>query len=81
MTYRTRVKLDAMEITTGIREFFCTCCGEITTPENIEFHHIDPMRKVGNPARLLRKFGKAVYFEEIVKCKPVCKSCHKDLHK
>ena len=58
----------------------CNCCGKISNPFDMDLHHIDPTTKEHNVANMLH-FSRAKIAKEIDKCVPVCKSCHREIHR
>ena len=62
-----------------LKEFPCHCCG-LLDPDLIEWHHVEPENK------LFTLFGNKCtndlkWWEECLKCIPVCCNCHKKIHK
>lgn len=80
---RHRAKLNGIELLIGVRTPVCTACGEMVLLENIDFHHTDRTAKKGNPSEVLRKKGVYAFYAELLngKCIPVCKDCHREIHK
>jgi hypothetical protein len=56
----------------------CRYCGECD-PEKLEFHHIDPSKKVGSVVDLYRG-SVAKGTTEMEKCEVVCIACHDFIH-
>lgn len=61
----------------------CAMCGE-NDPVCLEFHHIDPATKEGDPSELVKTKGWAL--EKIIDhvektCICVCANCHRKIHK
>ena len=52
----------------------CTYCN---SPENLEVDHIDPSTKLYNTAKIWSKKYRPLLLEELKKCQPLCKECHK----
>ena len=72
-----------MIIKTMLNTTKCCCikCGIICDSKDIDMHHIDSITKLGNPSYILYRQGQKAYIEECKKCIPLCKDCHKELHK
>ena len=63
-----------------LREFACISCGE-SNPILIDWHHIDPSTKRGNIlATNFLDQSTHVWFEETLKCVPLCAHCHRKVH-
>lgn len=56
----------------------CGQCGE-TSPECLEFHHINPKKKIKSISLLLSNGCSSKIYEEIKKCKILCSNCHKKI--
>jgi 5-methylcytosine-specific restriction endonuclease McrA len=58
------------------KELACVYCG-YDNPLALEYDHIDPSSKCGNPANMQTN-GTAMHkiLEELEKCRPVCCNCH-----
>ena len=61
-----------------LSQFSCICCNE-STPCAIDWHHIDDETKSFNIATGMRR-GEDVWWNEILKCVPLCANCHRKLH-
>ena len=61
-----------------LAEFPCICCGE-SEPCVIDWHHIDDETKSFNIATNMRR-GEDTWWNEILKCVPLCANCHRKLH-
>ena len=62
-----------------LRQFPCLCCGE-SDPDLIQWHHVEPEDKsfgiiAGN------SFSHEAWWNEVLKCIPVCPTCHVKIHK
>lgn len=76
MTFRTTRLYKTFKIRYNIDRPCCFKCGEVT--DKIDMHHVDSATKCFNPSRA-KNF--AEYYAETEKCVPLCKECHKDIHK
>ena len=61
-----------------LSEFPCKLCGE-SDPDMIDWHHIDESQKKFNVAHTSRAHSE--WWDEVMKCIPVCVSCHRKIHK
>ena len=62
-----------------LAQFPCICCGE-PDPDLIEWHHVNPEDKsFGVIAG--SSYSHASWWEEVLKCVPVCPTCHVKIHK
>lgn len=58
----------------------CVECSE-NHPAAIDFHHLDPKRKVKDVTKMVAKgHSKERILEEISKCIVICANCHRKLH-
>jgi hypothetical protein len=58
----------------------CSTCGFNADPENLDFHHKDPLTKLFNLSHGY-KHKRDFVLIEIIKCEVTCKFCHKKFHK
>ena len=56
----------------------CKICGE-TSPECLEFHHINPKIKHKSISVLLSNGCSEQIYEELKKCEVLCANCHKKI--
>jgi len=63
---------------TLLSQFSCISCGE-STPCAIDWHHLDDETKSFNIATNMRR-GEDTWWDEILKCVPLCANCHRKLH-
>ena len=63
---------------TMLEQFPCACCGD-PDPTVIEWHHVDPEEKVFAVSH--HKHPEDKWWDEVLKCIPVCANCHKKIHK
>ena len=61
-----------------LAQFPCVCCGE-SDPDMIDWHHVDESEKKFNIAHTSRAHSE--WWDEVLKCIPVCVSCHRKIHK
>ena len=61
-----------------LSEFPCHCC-RLNDPNVIEWHHIDPSTK--KMTIFSGGYGEEVFWDEVLKCIPVCGNCHIKIHK
>ena len=60
-------------------QFSCICCHE-TDSDLIDWHHVDPSKKsFGIKAGAVKPHS--VWWNEVLKCVPLCALCHRKLHK
>lgn len=52
----------------------CIYCNSF---EDLEVDHIDPTTKLYNTSKIWAKKYRAILLEELKKCQPLCKTCHK----
>ena len=57
--------------------FPCVACGEIDTTV-IQWHHVDPSEK---DVDLFKSLSEEKFWNEVLKCVPLCANCHVKLHK
>jgi len=58
-----------------------SCCHMCGGRKYLQYHHIDPTKKVDNVARLVHaNASKEVILEEITKCVLLCRRCHCRVH-
>lgn len=55
----------------------CLDCG---TTEDLQFHHIDPDKKLFTIGSILNGVSETKLNEELEKCALLCKPCHKERH-
>ena len=58
----------------------CHCCGKILAPSLIDLHHLDPTQKEVDVSRAIHARSPERLREEISKCVPVCRPCHREIH-
>lgn len=58
----------------------CGCCDYKQYPEILEFHHIEPDRKVESISKLLRERSWGTIVSELRKCVLLCPNCHSEIH-
>ena len=61
-----------------LEQFPCHCCGE-PDPTVIEWHHVYPEDKSFHISH--HKHPEDKWWNEVLKCIPVCANCHKKIHK
>ena len=61
-----------------LAQFPCLLCGE-SDPDMIDWHHVYEEDKLFNIAHTSRKHDE--WWDEVLKCIPVCVSCHRKIHK
>ena len=61
-----------------LREFPCRACG-IDEPDVIQWHHVNPEDKLYEVTR--GGVAEEKFWDEVLKCIPVCTNCHKKIHK
>nr|BDD47466.1 hypothetical protein 40 [Pelagibacteraceae bacterium] len=61
-----------------LSEFSCICCGE-TDSDLIDWHHVNPEDKSFGISEV--KFSHEDWWNEVLKCVPVCALCHRKIHK
>lgn len=66
-----REKADALK-----RNKPCKDCGNSFPPCAMDYDHVDPTNKSGDPSSILRRSWEA-YLIEIKKCELVCSNCHR----
>ena len=62
-----------------LNQFPCICCGE-QDPTVIDWHHVSPEDKVFEIKWGIMR-GHDVWWNEVLKCVPVCCNCHRKIHK
>ena len=75
---RARKKRITLERKTILSEFSCICCGD---PDDtvIQWHHVEPKNKL---FYVLGSFySETAWWDEVMKCIPVCANCHLKIHK
>lgn len=58
----------------------CEKCGYNRCVEVLDYHHIDPLTKVGEVSDLVTKYNIQSALEEIKKCVLLCSNCHREYH-
>lgn len=58
----------------------CRLCGENSSPDVLDFHHIDPGVKKMSITSMARMRGMLSILEEIEKCVVLCSNCHRKMH-
>ena len=61
-----------------LSEFPCHCCRQ-NDPNVIQWHHINPEEK--DHTIFSGGFGEERFWNEVMKCIPVCANCHLKIHK
>ena len=61
-----------------LAQFPCLLCGE-SDPDMIDWHHVDETEKKFNIGHTSRAHSE--WWDEVLKCIPVCVSCHRKIHK
>ena len=61
-----------------LKQFPCVCCNECDS-DMIDWHHVDPSNKLFNVTDFSKSHEK--WWNEVLKCIPVCVSCHRKIHK
>ena len=56
----------------------CVCCGQ-NNPDVIQWHHVDRAEK--DHTIWSGGYGEEKFWDEVLKCIPVCANCHMLLHK
>ena len=59
----------------------CHCCGKLLHPELIDLHHLDPKTKSFSISSGIYSKSPATLKKEIKKCVPVCRPCHREIHR
>ena len=62
-----------------LSNFPCHCCGDLD-PITIDWHHVYPEQKEFDVKRGLN-LPHDVWWNEVLKCIPVCCNCHRKIHK
>lgn len=58
----------------------CRLCGENSSPDVLDFHHIDPNTKTMKVNSMARNSGVFDVIDEIEKCVVLCSNCHRKMH-
>ncbi len=58
----------------------CRLCGENSSPDALDFHHIDPNTKLLSLSSMVRSSGILAMLNEIEKCVVICSNCHRKMH-
>jgi 5-methylcytosine-specific restriction endonuclease McrA len=58
----------------------CRLCGENSSPDVLDFHHINPNSKTMNVTNMVRSAGILAMLDEIEKCVVLCSNCHRRMH-
>lgn len=61
-----------------LSQFSCLCCGNPDS-DVIQWHHVDPSTKEMTIWR--GGYSEERFWDEVLKCIPVCANCHLKLHK
>ena len=61
-----------------LASFPCIACNELD-PDIIEWHHVDPTEKEFGVADV--RFSHDRWWNEVLKCVPLCCNCHRRIHK
>ena len=61
-----------------LSQFCCCGCGNSNT-DVIQWHHMDPLKKDHNIFHGTR--NEEVFWDEVLKCVPLCANCHLLIHK
>ena len=61
-----------------LQQYPCRCCGN-DNPDVIQWHHVDPLTKKFNVNQ--GTHSEETFWDEVLKCIPVCANCHILLHK
>ena len=59
--------------------FPCVCCGD-NDPTVIQWHHVNPEEKSFG-IKQGDSYSRVTWWEEVLKCIPVCANCHLKVHK
>ena len=62
-----------------LNQFSCICCGN-PDPTVMDWHHVNPKDKVCEIKWAITK-GHDFWWNEVLKCVPVCCNCHRKIHK
>jgi 5-methylcytosine-specific restriction endonuclease McrA len=58
----------------------CRLCGENSSPDALDFHHINPNSKTMTVTRMVRNSSILDTLEEVEKCVVLCSNCHRKMH-
>jgi hypothetical protein len=58
----------------------CHSCGKVLHPSEMDLHHVDPSTKEFNTSYSRVSRSKKKLLNEINKCVPVCRPCHRKIH-
>lgn len=58
----------------------CRLCGENSSADVLDFHHIHPGAKKMSITEMARSTGLFNILEEIEKCVVLCSNCHRKMH-
>ena len=61
-----------------LSQFTCMCCDN-PDPDVVQWHHVDPSTKVFTIFK--GGYGEDKFWDEVLKCIPLCANCHVKLHK
>ena len=61
-----------------LSQYSCICCG-CNDPDLIQWHHVDETQK--SHTVFSGGFGVEKFWDEVLKCVPVCANCHIKIHK
>ena len=61
-----------------LSQFPCLLCGN-NDPDVIDWHHVNPDEKLYDVTR--GGMAEEKFWDEVLKCIPVCANCHKKIHK
>jgi len=58
----------------------CRLCGENSSPDALDFHHINPNTKTMTVTDMVRNSSIFAMLDEIEKCVVLCSNCHRKMH-
>lgn len=58
----------------------CSICGYFKCLKALEFHHLDPKKKLFSLSRSSSRYSHKEITDELDKCVIVCSNCHKEIH-
>jgi len=61
-----------------LAQYTCICCKDLN-PDVVQWHHVDPSTKLTDVYR--HHIGEEKWWDEVLKCVPLCANCHVKLHK
>ena len=62
-----------------LAQFGCSLC-DVIDPDLIDWHHVNPEEKLFDIKGALDR-NHALWWDEVLKCIPVCCNCHRKIHK